>query len=153
MESEVSLKSDEHDLVKPSRRDALVQKLNAFKEEGLNAKEKQYADEVKKEFAATFVNLAYNLMGISKDQLKKLNDKNDLEELAEILNEKTKKRTRIYVPLCALIPIAGWIIFLVQIQETDQKCWCLYYRHSYKFLKKIFGKNWFPYECVKGRIE
>ncbi len=150
MENTTSLiKTETQNLVTDGRREKLVKKLNEFRVEGLTAKEKEELDWHRNTFVKSFTEVSWEFLGISKTQLVQLG-KEDLEELAEILNEKTKMYPGIWATLLLPIPIVGWIALCI-MKYDDPGC-CLYYRRKYKILKKALGENYFPHEALKRTL-
>ena len=140
-------------LILINNREKTLAKLDNLKIDGMTAMEKENMEKLSKEFSKIFIHYCSKIFGLKPDQLKNL-DKEDLTEIAEMIVEKTSKVTNlqkfVVIPLLVLIPIAGWIILELFIDDGTFKSSC--YKRLYRKIKNHYGKDWFPYEALKKKL-
>ncbi|HEY4484508.1 MAG TPA: hypothetical protein VI978_02165 [Candidatus Paceibacterota bacterium] len=140
------------DLVMPCRRKVLMEKLDNFKVANLTAKEFANYSTLLKKNTYLFERLCWNKMGISEQQINRL-QVGEQEELALMIYEKSKVPGLFQTVLLVCIPIVGWILLPCLLNPKDmpdKDDWRkplynnLRYFWWYRKMKKSFGKNFYP---------
>ncbi len=108
--------------------------------------------EVDRYFATVFVRLAWIYFQIDPKELKKF-EKAEIEQLAEMMYEKTYKRAAFNLVLMLSIPVFGWATLLVQSDPKEGGTTAWSYRVRYRKLKNLYGKNYFPHTALLQRIK
>lgn len=98
----------------------------------------------REEFVENFISLAWKVFGVSKQSLKGLSEE-ELYQTAGLIYEKTKSHVRKKILSFAWIPIFGWLTLL-----GDEY---LSYNLDYRFLKKAYGENFFPFDEFKRLVD
>lgn len=80
---------NEQSLILPNKREALLMKLNEFKVNNLSAREQKSCQELTKISTSLFLRLCWSNLGVSSEQLKKL-EQQDINELAAIVHQQSK---------------------------------------------------------------
>ena len=117
LENQVPVK--ETKLIRTPSRDLLLKKLDSLKSNNLSAKESGYLSRSIDLNTAVYFQLCWKKFGVSLNQLRNFDPK-ELEELGNLIYE----RSRIYGPLQILahicIPIFGWIVLVYSLIELDR---------------------------------
>lgn len=105
---------DKQSLILPNKREALLMRLNEFRTNNLNAKDLEDYNILRRKTYILFIQLCWSKLGISVEQLRKLNQQ-DLNELAVIIYEKTKILAFVQTIFLAClsvilvcVPFIGW---------------------------------------------
>ncbi len=154
-------------LIQQNDVEKVLTKLNSFKEDNLTAKEKEKKDNIGIRFAEHFDDLRWRLIGISDDQLKKL-DRKETKIFADVIAKKAKPWAMaqmifliLYLLGClaggvvsvscgfleaiAFLIIFGWMPPMVVIAQGES--W--HYLRYRRTLKKAYGENYFPRNYLK----
>lgn len=147
-------------LVMPCRRKVLMEKIDNFKVSNLTARELEHYETLFKKNTHLFERLCWFKMGISGQQIKRL-QADEQEELALMIYEKSKMLGLFQIGLLLCIPIFGWItlpylLFCPGSMPTSDSCgpptWNnLRYFWWYKEIKRISGKNFCPSKFVTAK--
>lgn len=149
---EIATTTKEQSLILLNKREVLLTKLDSFKEGNLNAKDKEYFDLLADRTSRLFIQLCWAKLGVSLEQLKKL-ERDELGELAGIIYERSITHGLIQNIILACIPIVGWIALVItasaeEMPKYNYGAWAYYqsmrYSRWYKKIKKISGKNFCP---------
>ncbi|MDP3792274.1 MAG: hypothetical protein Q8Q89_00950 [bacterium] len=103
---------NEQSLILPNKREALLMRLNEFKTNNLSARDLEDYKILTLKTSILFTLLCWSKLGVSSEQLKKLNQQ-DLNELAAIIYEQSRIFAFVQTGILACIPLIGWIILLV----------------------------------------
>ena len=150
------------DLVDPSAKDRLVKKVNEFGKENRALAIKAEIDIKKLFFAKTFIVLSQKFFNLSEKQLLKIAE--NKEELKELDLELAKRAT---LPACwqalSFIFILPYFVdyqFMTRHDENyptnSASDSYLYFRYLWRYrrsLKKIYGKDYFPFEAIKNELQ
>ena len=143
--------AEDQQLILNPKRDALMMRLNSFKTDNLTAKDRTIYDDLNKKAMYMFRWLAWSKFGISLKQIKEL-DRNELNELAAMIYERSKTPAMIQRFILTCIPVLGWSVFAVTMETfdtTSNDAESAFYKNMrYYFwsrrIKKLFGKNYSP---------
>ncbi len=141
--------AEEQGLIKQTPREELMQKLQGFKVGNFNAKEQGELQDIADRFTRHFCGLCWSFLGISKGQLKTLND-DELAELGEMLVHYARPWAILQQIFTYGVPVIGWIFGGIEHADGDIASWC--YLSERRRLKKAYGKDYFPAEAVKKRL-
>lgn len=140
----------EQSLILPNKREVLLMKLNKFKVNNLNARDKENYDILVEKSTSIFVHLCWSKLGVSLEQLKKLNQQ-DLNELAAIIYGESRLVGFIQTSILTCIPVIGWRILietLIYVNSTPSDISSCYknmrYYWWYKRIKNKYGKDFTP---------
>ena len=144
---------NENSIVNPDGRyELLAKKLESFKVNNLTAKEQEAAKskeeaigEIKKSFAASFIHLCWQLIGISRSQLAQMTEEELclLDELYVGKKAGSKLRWRLWM---LFTPFDWHDAFYCHDQNPAAPI--LRYYAEKKRLQKIYGKDYFPAKTV-----
>ncbi len=125
---------DEQSLILPNKRnkrESLLMKLNEFKIGNLTAKDKLVYDKLVKETGDIFISLCWSKLGVSKEQLAKL-EQQDLNELAAVIYEKSRLFGLIQSGILTFIPVIGWLTLVIVLTcLPPENCHPLYKNMRY----------------------
>jgi len=134
-------------IIQQTEEERVLARLEQFKVCNLNARQKRAIDYVERNFVLCFMGLSWSVCGVAKEQLAELGSE-DLKILARMLEKRTIPMKRLQLAFVFGVPVIGWIIGLM---FHDDSCalqsWC--YARSWRKLRKVYGKDYFPSECVK----
>lgn len=137
----------EQSLILPNKREKLLMKINALKVNNLNAKDKADYDVLVRKTGSTFVSLCWSKLGVSKEQLEKL-EQQDLNELAAVIFEQSKTYAFVSTSILMCVPIIGWFILhesLMDVEMSENIYWCnMRYYWWYRRIKNKYGQNFEP---------
>lgn len=109
MKTVPSTETENKALVRPSnQREALLEKISSLKTHNMTAKELSRFDIFVDRESRLFIQLCWSKLGVSREQLKNL-EKDELNELATVIYEKTKLPALIHAGILLWIPIIGWL--------------------------------------------
>lgn len=129
-------------------------KLNEFKVNNLNAREREGLKVLTKKSTDLFVKLCWFKLGVSFGQLQKL-EQQDLNELTVIVHQQSKTTALIHTGILACIPVFGWIVLLglllEPLEDMDDNLWKnMRYYWWYKRIKNKYGQDFKPTIQGKG---
>lgn len=138
----------EQPLVLPNgKREALLKKINEFKTGNLNAKDLCSYNRLTRELSIIFEKLCWSKLGISLEQLKRLNQQ-DLDELAKMVYEQSRTAALIQTGIWACVPIVGWFVLSITLKcltvEDEPMNINMRYYWWYRRMKNKFGKDFKP---------
>ncbi len=143
-------------LILQTKREALLTRLHSFKTENMTAKEIVYYNVLRDGLSRLFIQLCWSKLGVSLEQLQKL-EQDDLNELAAIIYERSKIPSFIQTGILLCIPLFGWLILAVTITGEgsarmmdkinygkDAQYKNNRYCYWYKKIRTLSGKNFCP---------
>lgn len=137
----------EQSLILPNKHEALLMKLNKFKVNNLSAREQIGWKELTKKSTGLFVKLCWFKLGVSPEQLTKL-EQQDLNELAMIVHQQSRLTAFIHTGILVCIPIIGWLILLFSlgaVKGANDDIWKnMRYYWWYKRMKNKYGQDFKP---------
>ena len=137
---------DEQSLILPNKREALLMKLNAFKVNNLTASEQESYKTLTNKSTSLFVKLCWSKLGVSREQLKKL-ERQDVNELATIIYEQSKTTALLHTSILTCVPVIGWLALLITLNArcSDNICWRnMRYYWWYRRMNNKYGKDFEP---------
>ncbi|MBI2057542.1 MAG: hypothetical protein HYT63_00960 [Candidatus Yanofskybacteria bacterium] len=150
-------------LVMPCRRKVLMEKLDNFKVSSMTAREFEHYETLFKKNTILFERLCWSKMGISEQQIKRL-QADEQGELALMIYEKSKMLGLLQIGLLLCFPILGWITLPYLLfcpgsmpspdnyENNGPPNWNnLRYFWWYKEIKRISGKNFCPVKFVAAK--
>jgi hypothetical protein len=147
----------EQSLILPNKREALLMRLNEFKVNNLSARDLKDYEMLTQKTSILFTRLCWSKLGVSSEQLKKLNQQ-DLNELAAIIYEQSRIFAFVQTGILACIPLIGWIILALtstypgSMPNDDSSFFdrnMRYYRW-YRRMKNKYGQDFKPTVQGKG---
>ena len=109
---------DEQSLVLPTKREALLVKLDKLKTGNLSAVDLENCGTLTRKTSQLFCSLCRSKLGISSQQLKGL-DRSERNELAVVIYERSRISALIQTVILMCIPVVGWAIASVSLWEMD----------------------------------
>lgn len=137
--------ADEQSLILPNKREVLLTKLNKFKVHNRSAREQVDYDHLTWKLSAMFVHLCWSKLGISKEQLRQL-EQQDLNVLAAMVFGQSRIRALVSTGILMCIPLLGWLMLrdmLVAYSSYPSFADTQYY-WWYRKMKNRFGQDFEP---------
>ena len=108
-------------LILSTKREALIEKLNSFKNDGLTSLEQERYQILIDRTTRIFIQLCWRKLGISLGQLRTLSQE-DLDELASLLYERSKAPAIFQTFFWLIIPLVGQVrLLLIRNPEGMQR--------------------------------
>ena len=145
---EAALAPDGAGLVRQNEKERFLAKIQGFKVHNLNGREKVELDEKEVAFVMLLVQLSWYVLGLNRERLEKL-DENEVRILAEVLYERVRSRARLQLAFGLLMPVIGWIALLTDWSEFRS----LGYRCLWRMLRKTYGPDYSPRQCLQSCLE
>ncbi|MBI2064719.1 MAG: hypothetical protein HYT62_01555 [Candidatus Yanofskybacteria bacterium] len=148
LSSEKSVSSaDDQSLILPTRRDAVLVKINKFRTENLKVRQSDESQYLAKKVDSLFLKLCLSKLGLSRGQLAQL-EPQELEEVAAVVYQQSRPVAISHACILACIPIAGWIILtasLLNSRQPDLDFWVnMRYYFWYRRMKNKYGQDFKP---------
>lgn len=136
---------DEQSLILPNKQEALLMKLNELKVNNLSAREQKDWQELTEKLTDLFVRLCWSKLGVSLEQLKKI-EQDDLNELAAVVQQQSRLTAFVHTGILVCIPVIGWLILLfAEISPSERNNWKnLRYYWWYKRMKNKYHQHFEP---------
>jgi|SRR3989344_4225794 len=132
------------------KREELLLALEKFKDHGLTARKKAIINKFVENFCYAYIDLAWEESGISKAQILSLN-RDHCEELCNLIYERVKARAFLQKYFCQPICVCSVFgnLFIWGNFRDGNRAWNSWqYVATMEKLKKVYGKNWFPYDKI-----
>lgn len=149
MTTTLATRQDEQPLILPTKREALLKKIDSFKVNNMSARDKANYDELSYDMNQIFTLLCWSKLGITREQLTAL-DTQELDELAALIYEKSKVFGLIQTGILVCIPVVGWVVLasttscLIRGREETPLCKNMRYFWWYRRLKNRYHKKFIP---------
>lgn len=138
---------DQQSLILPNKREVLLMKLNKLKTNNLSAKEQKDYEILTRQLTDVFMKLCWSKLGVSKTQLKQL-EQQDLNELTVIIFEQSRTWAFTHTGILTCIPIIGWLTLLSSLQDIEYSennyWWNMRYYWWYRRMKNKYGQDFKP---------